>query len=249
MTNPNPLGVSVISHASPETTRLRSLESVLGVPFGDRDLLAAALVHSSYYNENRDSVEQSNERLEYLGDALLGAVVAEELFRRYPDWSEGELTSARVALVRGETLASVGSELDLGGYLLLGRGEEGSGGRKRPSNIAAALEAVIGAAFLDRGYAASKELVLRLLAEPLSKVARGAQPASLKATLQELVQGSGLGPPTYAVVTTEGLDHARTFTVEVSVDGRVMGRGVGRRKSQAEEEAAGAALETMEDEG
>ena len=237
--------MSTISRTSRETTCLRSLEKRLGVAFGDRELLAAALVHSSFHNENRGAVERSNERLEFLGDALLGAMVAEELYRRHRDWSEGELTGARAALVSGESLAQVGSELDLGGHLLLGRGEEGSGGRERPTNLAAAMEAVVGAVFLDQGYEAAREAVLRLLSGPLSTVDRGDLPANPKAKLQEIVQARGLGPPTYPVVEATGLDHARTFKVDVIVDGRVMGRGAGRRKALAEEEAARAALKAL----
>ena len=213
--------------------------------FKNGDLLTVALVHSSYLNENPGAFDQPNERLEFLGDALIGLVAADELYRRHPDWPEGELTGARSALVRGETLAQVGETLDLGRYLLMGRGEEASGGRERPSNLAAAVEAVVGALFLDQGYGVAHDLVLRLLSTQLAAVDQVSTAISAKSALQEAVQGQGLEPPSYRTVEASGPDHAREFTAEVTVSGRVLGRGTGRRKALAEEQAAREALDAM----
>ena len=225
------------------------LEAALGVSFRDRDLLRLALAHSSYLNEHPGAVPESNERLEFLGDALIGAVVADELYRRYPLWPEGGLTQARSALVRGDALALVAEGLDLGRRLYMGKGEDAAGGRERPSNLAAALESVVGALFLDQGYDATRDLVLRLFSRELSALGEQTVPQNPKSTLQETVQARGMAPPSYRIVEAEGSDHSPRFTAEVSVDGKVVGRGTGARKSQAEQAAAAEALEAMGDEG
>lgn len=218
----------------------------MGVSFHQKDLLHLALAHSSYLNEKPGTFSQSNERLEYLGDALIGAFVAQELYRQYPQWSEGELTQARSILVRGETLAGVANRLQLGKRLYMGNGEEASGGRGRTSNLAAALEALVGALFLDRGYEAARDFFLRLVDEEISTLRRRSVPNNPKSTLQEAVQAKGLAPPSYRVVEAAGSDHSRRFTVEVSIADRAVGCGTGARKSQAEQEAAANALRSMD---
>ena len=227
--------------------RLGPVETALGVSFHDKELLRLALVHSSYLNENPTAFSEPNERLEFLGDALIGAVVAEELYRRNPEWSEGRLTEARSALVRGETLARLAESLGLGDHLYMGRGEEVGGGRDRPTNLAAALEAVVGALFLDQGYEAARDWFLRISSAELSTLGEKSVPTNPKSALQELAQGKGLDSPSYRIIETTGKDHARRFTAEVSIDGRVVGRGTGTRKSQAEQAAAADALQTMGD--
>jgi ribonuclease-3 len=226
--------------------RLDYFEEALGVSFGDRDLLRTALVHSSFLNENPGESSDSNERLEFLGDGLIGLVVAQELYLRYPDRAEGELTSMRSALVRGDTLARVGSTLDLGRFLVMGKGEERNGGRDRASTLAAAFEALVGALFLDQGYEPARSFVLEALAQEISRVDRAAVPTSSKSLLQELLQGQGLEPPAYRITDITRDDHARTFTAEAVSEGKVVGRGTGTRKALAEQEAAAHALRSLD---
>ena len=238
------------SIGGPERTRhsaddLTSLEQGLGVSFRDRDLLRLALVHSSYLNENLGAFAESNERLEFLGDALIGLVMAHQVYGAYTDMPEGELTALRSALVRGDTLARVADSLHLGRYLVLGVGEEASGGRERPSNLAAAFEAVAGALLLDQGYDVAAAFVRRALSEELSAIESQKAPSNAKSVLQELVQGRGEASPTYRIVEVTGEDHARRFTAEVVVSDKVIGRGTGRRKSSAEQEAAKEALKAL----
>ncbi len=221
------------------------LERALGVQFRDKRLLQEALVHSSFANENPDAPVHSNDRLEFLGDAVIGSVVARELYRMHPGWSEGQLTQARAALVRGDTLAAMARRLDLGDYLHLGKGEEESGGRRRDSNLAGALEAVAGAIFLDRDYEAVRQFVVAHLADELASSGSRGLAKSAKSTLQEAVQAQGLAPPVYEIVHVSGKDHARTFTAQVLVDGKPMGRGTGARKSHAEQAAAEQAIAAM----
>ena len=222
-----------------------SLEKALGVSFENKALLRLALVHSSYLNENPEDSLASNERLEFLGDALIGMVTAHELYERDADLSEGELTALRSALVRGDTLAKVADTLHLGQYLMMGRGEEANGGRERPSTLAAAFEALVGALFLDQGYEVAGPFVLWALSEELSVVDRRGAPSNPKAMLQELVQGEGSASPSYRIVEMAGSDHVRRFTAEVVVSGKVMGQGRGQRKSLAEQEAARDALTAL----
>lgn len=225
---------------------LDSLEEQLNIKFHDGELLRLAFVHSSYLNENPGALPEPNERLEYLGDALLDLVVAQDLYERYPARQEGELTSLRSALVRGETLAKVARRLGLGDYLLMGVGEEASGGRGRESNLAAAFEAFLGALFLDKGYDESREFVLDVMSDELATVDGHRAVKNPKSTLQEVVQGRGQSAPFYRIVDATGKDHDRIFTAEVLVDGSVLGQGKGRRKSLAERDAASAALQDIE---
>jgi ribonuclease-3 len=222
---------------------LAALEQWLGVTFHDRSLLEQALRHSSYINEN-PGAGQSNERLEFLGDAVLGLVVAEKFFRDSPGATEGEMTRARAVLVREDTLASLSADLRLGDYLRLGKGEEGSGGRRKPKNLARVLEAVIGALFLDRGIAASRDFILRLFHREFAKLSAPAA-VDYKTRLQELVQSREQTSPVYETVSEEGLPHARTFTAVVKVAGKVVGTGSGKTKKSAETEAARMAWEKL----
>ena len=223
-----------------------ALEERLGVKFKSRALLHQAMVHSSYLNENPQPVAQSNERLEFLGDAVLGLLVADELFAAYPDLDEGKLTELRTHLVRRDTLAKAARRLDLGEALLLGRGEEADGGRGRPTNLAHAYEAVIGAIFLDRGLAAARSFVRHSLGADFAQIADRAFPIDPKSRLQEIIQARSQTTPSYRLVRAEGPDHARSFIVEVTVDGEVLGTGKGRSKQLAEKEAAQQALERMD---
>lgn len=221
------------------------LQQSLGVHFKDPSLLQQALVHDSYLNENPGFPLASNERLEFLGDAVLGLIISERLYRLFPDLPEGKLTAYRSHLVRQETLFHLAQSLHLGEYLLLGHGEATSGGRQRPSNLARAMEAVIGAVALDGGLRAAKRLVLRLLAPELAALKAGKDTTDYKSRLQELLQAQAAERPTYHTVSAQGAAHERWFTVEVRQGDRVLGRGEGPSKRGAEAEAARAALEGL----
>lgn len=229
-------------------SEVRAIEEALGLSFKNKELLKLAFVHSSYINENPGVLPESNERLEYLGDAILGLAVAHELYRRYPTKQEGDLTNLRSALVRGDTLAEVAQSLHLGEYLVMGVGEDAGGGRERRSNLAAVFEALVGALLEDRGYEAAEVFVLKVLARQLDSVEELGKGKNAKSALQELLQGKGMLPPTYQVVEMTGKDHTRTFTSQVLVNGKVMGKGTGSRKALSEQEAAAAALQALEDE-
>lgn len=219
------------------------LESVLGLHFQDRRLLEQALIHRSFVNENGWSPSSSYERMEYLGDAVLGLVISDELYRRRPDQPEGELTKGRSALVRRETLSRIAQKAHLGEYVSLGKGEESSGGRLRDSILAAVMESVIAAVYLDRDYQEAKRFILSIMAEELEEFfSTETIEENPKSCLQEFVQGRGYSTPNYRLVSSEGPDHGPVFTVEVLVEGEVMGIGRGGSKSSAESTAAKAAM-------
>ena len=220
-------------------------ERKIGVQFRNPNLLKTALTHSSYLNENPEQSLECNERMEFLGDAILGSVIAEELYARFPDQQEGALTSMRANIVRGDTLAGAARRLELGCFLAMGTGESSTGGRDRNSNLAAAFEAVVGAIFLDRDYEAARTFCLSALAEEIASVHSSPQLRHPKSELQELVQGQRLPAPSYRIVQASGEDHSPTFTAEVIINGAVLGTGIGRSKSIAEQEAAKAALECL----
>ncbi len=226
---------------------LATLQSTLGITFRDPLLLQQALTHRSFLNENPDFPLPSNERLEFLGDALLGFVVAEKLHSDLPHLWEGALTVLRAALVCNETLARIASSFQLGDHLYLGRGEEMSGGRHRQSNLSSALEAVIGAIFIDQGFPVAKEFVLRLLNGMVVKIIEEESIEETikdyKSKLQVLVQAEQQTTPVYRIVEEKGPAHDKLFTVEVMVGDVVLGRGSGKGKRAAEQNAAQAALE------
>jgi len=218
------------------------IESKLGVVFHDRTLLDLALVHGSRLNESQDIQVASNERLEFLGDAILGMVMAEALYRQLPAAEEGVLTATRSALVRRETLAEVARNIGLGAFLQFGRGEAASGGRYKDRNLANALEAVVAAVYLDQGYAVARDFVLRLLHDKLRDAPVHSTTTNYKAMLQEYLQSTGQPVPTYRVVSAVGPDHEREFTAEALLNNRILGQGTGRSRKTAEMAAARAAL-------
>ena len=224
-----------------------SLQKSLKVKFKNPSLLEQALVHSSYLNEYPGSVPAANERLEFLGDAILGLIVAEKLFQDFPDMQEGEMTRIRSVLVRRETMAHIAAGLKLGDYLYLGKGEESGGGRRKPANLAAALEAVIAAIFLDGGLAAARKAVLGWLDKELREAIGRGKDVDYKSRLQELVQSKYRSSPAYRTVQATGPDHDRLFTVEAMLGDRVLGRGSGKSRKMAETEAARRALERLGD--
>jgi ribonuclease III len=223
---------------------LADLQQRLGVPV-DAGLLERALTHRSFAYENGGL--PTNERLEFLGDAVLGLVVTEALFRRHPDLPEGRLAKLRAAVVNMRALAGVARDLDLGAHVRLGRGEEATGGRDKSSILADTLEAVIGAAYLDHGVDSARTLVHRLV-DPLleSSAALGAG-LDWKTSLQELTATLGAGVPEYAV-DEEGPDHAKVFHAAVLVAGRSYGAGTGRSKKEAEQQAAATAWKALREE-
>ena len=221
------------------------LQKILGVSFQQPELLTQALTHSSYANENPGIAPASNERLEFLGDAILGLIVAENLFRDFPGMSEGEMTRLRSILVKQETLARVAESIKLGNYLYLGKGEETSGGREKPANLARALEAVIAAAYLDHGSAVTEQLVLEILDTELLKTLYQGVIIDYKSQLQELLQAKTQQTPVYNLIETQGPDHNKKFTVEVRLGNDILATGIGRSKKKAETEAARIALEKL----
>ena len=215
----------------------RDLGERLGVAPLPDDLLREALTHASYPNE-ADAAAVPNERLEFLGDAVLGMVVANELFRAFPDASEGELTRMRAEIVQGRALAGAARRLDLGDALILGRGEEAAGGRDRERNLAGALEALVGAVYRSRGLNAARPFIRRILRLELERVrARGAA-IDPKSALQHLVQARWHEPPEYVTVSEEAGEKGRHFRVEVRVSGDTVGRGSGASKREAQRLAA-----------
>jgi ribonuclease-3 len=226
---------------------INALQKKLGVKLDNTALLAQALTHSSYINENPAGAVGHNERLEFLGDAVLDCIVAEKLYRDLPDLSEGDLTKLRAALVRRDTLAGIARDINLGAFLAMGKGEEASGGRDKAPNLASALEAVIAAVYLDRGLAATAELVIRLLGETWAQAVRRGTGTDYKSRLQEVVQSRWQLTPSYRLIAETGPDHDKTFTVEVQVGSRVLGSGRGKSKKLAETEAARAALSRLKE--
>jgi len=224
---------------------MRELEKKLNYTFQDPALLTEALNHSSYANEHRSSGLNSNERLEFLGDSVLGFVTAEFLFSQHPDLPEGDLTRIRAALVCEQSLYEVARKLELGRYLKLGRGEEAGGGRERMSILADATEAVFAAVYLDGGIQAASALIHRVLLDVEKEEAVEERRRDYKTALQELVQRTPGRTVAYELVRESGPDHCRLFVMEATVDDGVVGRGEGRSKKEAEQAAARAALEVL----
>ena len=220
---------------------MKTLEAKLEYTFQDISLLEHALTHSSYANESHGRYT-SNERLEFLGDSVLGIVVADHLFRTCGDMPEGDLTRTRAALVREENLVEVAHKLDLGAYLRLGKGEELCGGRQRPSIQADAVEAVLAAVYLDGGIGSVRRIIHRFI---LDNAVLATKTQDYKTALQEIVQRRPGSEIVYELVSESGPDHCRVFVMEVSVNGEVVGRGEGHSKKAAEQMAAKAAIEQL----
>ena len=221
---------------------MEALEEKLGYHFQDRSLLEHALTHSSYANEHRSSGVTSNERLEFLGDSVLGMVAAEYLYHAHPDMPEGDLTRIRAALVCEGSLHKVALILNLGQYLRLGRGESSGGGRERPSILADATEAVLAAVYLDGGISAVKPIIRTLI---LDREQKNDVDRDYKTALQEMVQKVPGSSVSYRMILESGPDHDRLFVAEVSINKVPEGRGQGRTKKEAEQRAAKVALEKL----
>ncbi len=224
---------------------MHELEKKLDYRFRRAELLAEALRHSSYANEHRGEEAVSNERLEFLGDSVLGFVTAEYLFQKHPTSPEGELTRLRAALVCEQSLHEVAQKLGLGAFLKLGHGEESCGGRERASILADATEAVIAAVYLDGGLTAASALIHRVLLDCEREEIVEEKRRDYKTLLQELVQREPNRTLVYRLSGESGPDHDKTFRFEVLLDGAVVGCGSGRSKKEAEQMAARAALEQI----
>lgn len=226
-----------------------ALEGALGYRFADRGLLEHALTHRSRAHEDASGGVADNESLEFLGDAVLGLVIADLLFREFPEHDEGWKSKVKATLVSAPTLARLGEQLDLGTYLLLGRGEEKSGGRRKPSLLADTFEAVVAAIYLDGGLSAAAAFIEAGFRSALDGVrSRGASDAiaaDAKSALQEWLQARGRHLPEYRLVAEAGPDHRKVFTVEVRAGGEGIARGEGRSKKEAEQQAARRALDGL----
>lgn len=213
-------------------------QKALSVSFNNEILLLQALVHSSYLNENQDFRWPSNERLEFIGDAVLGLVVAERLYSEFPEMSEGWLTTMRAYVVCQDTLAEVASSLKLGDWLLMGRGEDATGGRSKQNNLANGMEALIGAIYLDQGLSRVKRFIFKQVEPFLERIKSGKVSLNYKALLQEFAQKENMSIPVYRVVNVAGPEHDKRFTVEVIMGDEVIGVGTGKNKKAAEMEAS-----------
>jgi ribonuclease-3 len=219
------------------------LEKIIGLRFRDQGLLQQALVHRSFLNEQGGSPLDSYERLEFLGDAVLSLIVSTELYLRVPHATEEQLSKGRAALVNNESLSHFTRRLNLGDFLLLGRGADATGGRESDSILAACFEALVAAVYLDQGYPEARRFVLQVMKKELDESClQGMPQENPKSQLQEYFQGLGRPTPRYRIVTTEGPDHNPVFTVEVSVEDQVVGTGQGGKKADAERAAAQDAL-------
>jgi ribonuclease-3 len=215
------------------------LSEALGYRFSNKDLLVAALTHSSVGSVN-------NERLEFLGDAILSFTIAAELYARFPQASEGELSRLRASLVKGETLAQLARAIDIGSQLNLGYGESKSGGHARDSTLADALEAIIGAVFLDGGLAPCQEVIQSLYRERIEVLSPATHLKDPKTRLQEYLQSRKMPPPSYSVLTINGDAHAQIFLVECRVDANISIKGSGSSRRKAEQDAASKVLQMIE---
>jgi len=224
---------------------IKEFQEKTGVNFNNLSLLEQALVHSSYINENPSYASGHNEKLEFLGDAVLGLYVAEKLYKDHPDANEGEMTRLRAALVSRNTLARVAKNIRLGDFLYLGKGEESSGGRQKKANLAGAMEAVIASVYLDQGEDVTKDFIIKILDSELKRIDRKDVIIDYKSRLQETIQSKYQKAPEYRVLYEEGPDHDKTFTVNVMINGTVLGEGTGKNKKAAEIEAARMALKNL----
>lgn len=232
-----------MNHKRKNELPLTSLEDKIQYHFSDPGLLIHALTHSSYANEMRMNKENNNERLEFLGDAVLELVTSEYVYREYKNLTEGDLTKLRASIVCEPTLSSCARDLNIGEYLLLGKGEDSSGGRVRESILSDALEAIIGAIYLDGGFTNAKEFVIKFI---LNSVKDKELFFDSKTILQEIIQNENKQKIKYKLISEEGPDHNKTFTIAVYVGNDQIGCGTGRTKKAAEQEAASQAIQLLQ---
>lgn len=220
----------------------KDLEKKIGIKFKNQELLNQAFIHKSYLNEYKDGEIESNERMEFLGDAVLELIATEHLYKTHPEQSEGEMTNFRSALVQGKTLAIISRELDLGKYLYLSHGEENSGGRTKNYILANTLESLIGAIYLDKGFKEAKGFVEKFILSNLDEIIENNLHIDAKSRFQEIVQDTIGTTPTYEVIKESGPDHDKKFESGVYVNGELIAEGKGSSKQKAEEDAAKNAL-------
>lgn len=229
-------------------TNIADAEAALKLSFSDKALLQRALTHRSYINENPDYLLEDNERLEFLGDAVLDFITGEYLYNHFPEMPEGRLTNLRSALVRTERLAEFAASLSLGSFFLLGRGEDESGGRERLAILCDAFEAVVGALYLDQGFEATRQFVYNFIEPALEDILNAETDKDPKSRLQELAQSIYRLTPTYRTIKEQGPDHAKEFTVEAVIGRKSYGRGIGFSKQAAAQTAAKQAFELLQQE-
>ncbi len=229
--------------------KLKELEKKINYRFRNKSLLNQALTHKSYANEIYKTRLKDNERLEFLGDSVLGVIISELLYRDYPDQNEGVLTRHKSQLVSGATIGRIAKELNMGEYLLLGKGEEGSGGSKHPSNLLCALEALIGAVYLDGGIKPAGRFIEKVYSSHIQLIKEGKGSKDYKSVLQQIVLKKHKIIPAYKIISEIGPDHKKHFIVEVIVTGKRRGVGSGPNKKSAEQAAAKEALSSLEDLG
>lgn len=225
--------------------QLRRFADENHIPVQNIELLNTALTHTSYANEHKNEVIHDNERLEFLGDAVLDLVVGEYLFLRFPSWREGELTRAKASAVCKPACAECAAKFRIGEYMRLGKGEEMSGGRTRVSILGDAFEAVIGAIYLDNDYRVASRFILGHLKKFLDLIDSGDYDHDYKTDLQELVQQHGEADIQYQVIHDEGPDHDKTIWMEISIHGKAFGRGIGKNKKEAAQRAAKEAIQKI----
>ena len=224
---------------------LEEFERKMGYRFSDKNLLILALTHSSYANETKKGTHENNERLEFLGDAVLDVVVSEYMYRHFPQMPEGELTKLRAAVVCEGSLAGLARKLGIGRCMLLGKGEESTGGRNRDSILADAFEAIIGAICIDGGMDAAKAYVMGFMVDCIEHTKSNFRSLDCKTHLQEVIQKISKVPLRYTIIDEQGPDHNKVFVAEVTHEGKSLGKGSGRSKKEAEQAAANNALEHM----
>lgn len=227
--------------------KYEEIEKKIGVKFANKDLLKNAFTHRSYLNEHKDEEIENNERLEFLGDAVLELIISANLFHNYPDKAEGELTSIRAALVRTESIAEETKKLGLGEYLRMSKGEEESGGKDKTYLLANLYEAIIGAIYLEAGYEECRSFIDRTLLKKIKRIIREELFIDPKTRVQEIIQEKFKVTPTYEIIQEEGPDHDKSFTVEIRRGRKAIATGVGQSKQKAEEDAARNAIEILED--
>ncbi|MFW6143594.1 MAG: ribonuclease III [Patescibacteria group bacterium] len=225
---------------------IEKLEKQLNINFKDKDLLKTAFVHRSYLNEQKDTSLSSNERLEFLGDAVLELLTSQKLFHKYPQKPEGDLTNIRAAIVCTESLAETAESINLGEYLFLSKGEEETGGRERPYILANTFEALLGAIYLDQGLDTCEQFLEENLFPKLENIVKNQLYKDAKSTLQEIAQEKTGITPTYKVLNSWGPDHDKNFEMGVFLDKKQIGKGVGNSKQTGEQAAARNALKNID---
>ena len=224
---------------------VNNLENKINISFNNKKVLQRAIIHKSFSNEKKDLNYSNNERLEFLGDSVLNIIISTYIFKNFPDCPEGELAKIRSVIVSETILARKARKLKLGGFLILGKGEEATGGRKRSSILADTMEAIIGAIYLDQGFETVFNFVINLFSDTIKEVKNGNYIQDFKTLLQEIIQQDGYTGPIYRLVDATGPDHNKKFEVSVSYNDKILGCGAGFSKKEAEQKAAENALKKL----